>query len=207
MKNLFIALEGIDGSGKSTQVNLLKSRMEIEGHKVYTTFEPTDSPIGKMIRKAFSYDIVADERVIAGLFVADRLNHLLDTSNGILKKLEEGFTVITDRYYLSSYAYQGVHVDLNWVIQANSLSAQLLRPDINIFIDIDPEVGMNRIKNNRESLEIYENLEHQKKVKAKYYEAMELVKNSENIFITDGNRDPELVGLDIWDAVRKLELV
>ncbi|HAL81034.1 MAG TPA: dTMP kinase, partial [Mucilaginibacter sp.] len=112
-KNLFIALEGIDGSGKSTQVKLLTEKLEQAGHKVYTTCEPTDSPIGKIIRDIFTHKMEADHRTIAGLFVADRLDHLLNKTNGIIKKLEEGYTVITDRYYFSSYAYQSTHMDLD----------------------------------------------------------------------------------------------
>ena len=131
-KNLFIAFEGIDGSGKSTQVKLLTDSLKKAGHKVYSTFEPTDSPIGSVIRNIFKHRIEADHRVIAGLFVADRLDHLLNKTDGILKKLEEGYTVITDRYYFSSYAYHGTHMSLDWVIEANSLSADLLRPDLNI---------------------------------------------------------------------------
>ena len=144
-KNLFIAFEGIDGSGKSTQVKLLADTLEKEGHKVHVTCEPTGSPMGVLIRNAFSHKMEADHRVIAGLFIADRLDHLLNKTNGILKMLADGYTVITDRYYLSSYAYQGVHMPLDWVIQANSLSAELLRPDLNIFIDIAPEISMQRL--------------------------------------------------------------
>ncbi|WP_244228408.1 dTMP kinase [Mucilaginibacter kameinonensis] len=154
-KNLFIALEGIDGSGKSTQVKLLKKKLEGAGLKVYTTCEPTDSPIGKIIRDIFSGRMEADHRTIAGLFVADRLDHLLNKKNGILKMLEEGHTVITDRYYLSSYAYQSPHMDLDWVIQANSLSAELLRPDLNVYIDISAEISVARIAKGRETTELY----------------------------------------------------
>ncbi|MCK5371539.1 MAG: hypothetical protein KAQ62_23415, partial [Cyclobacteriaceae bacterium] len=71
-KNLFIAFEGIDGCGKSTQVKLLSGNLEKAGHKVYSTFEPTGSPIGSVIRDIFNHKIEADHRVIAGLFVADR---------------------------------------------------------------------------------------------------------------------------------------
>ena len=83
-KNLFIAFEGIDGSGKSTQLKLLKQKFEQAGSKVYTTAEPTESPIGKIIRDIFSHKMEADHRTIAGLFVADRLDHLLNKTNGIL---------------------------------------------------------------------------------------------------------------------------
>jgi len=203
-KNLFIAFEGIDGSGKSTQVKMLSDNLKKDGHKVYATFEPTDSPIGSVIRNIFKHRIEADHRTIAALFVADRLDHLLNKTNGILKKMEEGYTVITDRYYFSSYAYHGTHMPLDWVIEANSLSAELLRPDLNIYIDIAPETGMKRLNNGRSSIELYETNENLINVKDKYFEAMELLKFKENIFITDGNRSPELVAADIWKEVSQI---
>ena len=196
-KNLFIAFEGIDGSGKSTQLKLLAKYLTQQGHKVYTTFEPTDSRIGTMIRDIFNHRMEGDQRVIATLFAADRLHHLLNNTDGILKKLAEGYTVITDRYYLSSYAYHSVYVDMDWVIQANSMSADLLRPDLNIYIDISPEVSMERLRKGREAMEMYETLDHQVKVYQKYEEAMERVKNVEKIVRVDGNRDAEQIANDI----------
>jgi len=201
-KNLFIALEGIDGSGKSTQINLLKENLEKAGHKVYTTFEPTDGPIGKLIRDIFNHRMEADQRTIAALFVADRFEHILNKENGMLKKLEEGYTVITDRYYFSSYAYHGVHMPVDWVIQSNALAAGLLRPDLNVFIDIDPETSMERIRKGRNSLELFETLENQKKVRDKYFEVMERLKAEEKIFITNGNRPPEEIAEEIWKTVK-----
>lgn len=205
-KNLFIAFEGIDGSGKSTQVKLLTDSLKKSGHKVYSTCEPTDSPIGSVIRNIFKHRIEADHRVIAGLFVADRLDHLLNKTNGILKKLEEGYTVITDRYYFSSYAYQGVHMPLDWVIEANSLSADLLRPDLNIYIDVSPDISMKRLTNGRSSIELYETKENLRNVREKYLEAFEQLKFKENIFITDGNRSAELIASDIWNEVSQISV-
>ncbi|WKN30100.1 dTMP kinase [Porifericola rhodea] len=203
-KNLFIALEGIDGSGKSTQSQLLARQLQQAGHKVYTTFEPTDSPIGKMIRDIFSHRMEADHKVIAGLFVADRLHHLSNQEDGILKKLEEGYTVISDRYYLSSYAYHAAHMSMDWVINANSMAADLLRPDLNIYIDVDPETSMERINKGRSSTEMYETLDNLKNVKAKYFEAFEKVKHDENIYIINGNREEEEVAESIWQEVQKI---
>lgn len=203
-RNLFIALEGIDGSGKSTQVNLLKEILEKSGHKVYCTAEPTNSPIGTIIRNIFTHKMEADHRVIAGLFIADRLDHLLNKTDGILKKLAEGYTVITDRYYFSSYAYQGTHMPLEWVIEANSLSAELLKPDINIYIDITPELSISRLKKGRTSMELYETMSNLKDVRDKYKEAFNRLKSKENIFITDGNRDAEAIASDIWNKIRSL---
>src|SRR6266487_2221386 len=169
--NLFIALEGIDGSGKSTQMKLLSEKLTGIGHKVYTTFEPTDGPIGSIIRNILKGRIKADNRTIAGLFAADRLDHLLNDVNGIIKKLSEGYTVITDRYYFSSYAYHGTHMNMNWVIDTNAMSAEILRPDINIFIDVPPDICMRRLSDNRTMMELYETLENLHNVREKYLES------------------------------------
>jgi dTMP kinase len=203
-KNLFIALEGIDGSGKSTQTKLLTEQLTAGGHKVYSTFEPTNNQIGKLIRDILRGNAKADHRVIAGLFVADRLDHLLNEEYGIVKKLEEGYTVIMDRYLFSSYAYQGAHMNIDWVIQANAMSAEILRPDVNIFIDVSPEVSMHRVHTNRESVELFETLDSLKLVRSKYMEAFEKQKDVENIFSVDGDRTPDQIAKDIWQKVQTM---
>ena len=118
--------------------------------------------------------------------------------------MKEGFTVITDRYYFSSYAYHGTHMLLDWVIEANSLAAELLRPDLNIYIDISPEISMKRLGKGRNSMELYETNENLINVRAKYAEAIELLKFKEHIFTTDGNRSPDLVAADIWKEVSRM---
>jgi dTMP kinase len=200
-KNLFIAFEGIDGSGKSTQLKLLSEYLSNNGHKVYTTFEPTDSFIGSMIRKIFRHEVESDHRTIAALFAADRLDHILNKENGLLKKLEEGFTVLSDRYYFSSYAYHSVHMPMNWVIETNSLSAELLRPDLNIFIDVEPKTSMNRINENRESMELYETEDNLNKVRSLYFEAFDRMKDFENIVRVNGERSSEQVAQEIAEIV------
>jgi dTMP kinase len=201
-QGLFIAFEGIDGSGKSTQARLLADKLSLAGHRVYATFEPTDNRIGKIIRDVLKGNAVADERVIAGLFVADRLDHLLNHTYGLLKKLEEGFTVITDRYYFSSYAYHGTHMDMQWVIDANSMSASLLRPTVNLFIDVPTEVCMQRIQRNRQVVELYETLDNLKLVREKYMEAFAQLKDKEAIQFINGNQLPEQIAADIWMSVK-----
>lgn len=203
-KNLFLAFEGIDGSGKSTQSKLLEEKLMEKGLTIYHTTEPTDNPIGLMIRKIFKHEMEADHRTIAGLYVADRLDHLTNSKNGLLKKLEEGVTVITDRYYFSSYAYQGTHMPIDWVIAANSQSAALLRPDLNIFIDVSPEICMTRLTKNRTQIELYESLENLKNVRAKYIDAFEKLQHEEKIFIVDGNRTIKEIFADIWEKVSSM---
>jgi dTMP kinase len=202
-KALFIAFEGIDGSGKSTQVELLANYLNAKGLKVEVTAEPTKGPIGKIIRDIFNHKIEADERVIAGLFVADRLDHILNKSNGILKILEDGISVITDRYYLSSYAYHSVHMPMDWVIASNSMSADLLKPDITFYIDMSVEVSLQRLHQNRASIELYETEENLKNVSKKYDEAIEKIKSSQNIIRIDGNQSVEQISLIIQSEINK----
>jgi dTMP kinase len=200
-KNLFIAFEGIDGSGKSTQVKLLTERLRSTGKKVYETFEPTDSPIGSLIRNIFNHRLEADHLTIAGLFVADRLDHLLNRTNGVLKKLDEGFTVITDRYYFSSYAYHSVHMSMDWVIAANSKAAELLRPDLTVYIDMDPEISIQRLRKGRNLIELYETVDNLKAVKAKYEEAFQKLSSEEKVFKIDGNNSVDEISDLIWQEI------
>src|SRR5262245_7385827 len=168
-KNFFIAFEGLDGSGKTTQVKLLAEKLKEQGLKIYTTAEPTTSPIGQIIRDIFKHKMEADHRTIAALYAADRLDHITNKTDGILKKIEEGYSVITDRFYFSSYAYHGTHMDINWVISANSLSADLLRPDLKIATEMILEEIMKRRNTGIDSIELYECIENLKKVKEKYF--------------------------------------
>ena len=204
-KNVFIAFEGIDGSGKSTQVQKLSEWLIAHGHKVYITSEPTESPIGKMIRDIFNHRMEGDQRVIAALFAADRLNHLLHSQNGMIQKLKEGYTVITDRYYFSSYAYHTVHgIDMDWVIDLNRVSASLLKPDLNIYIDIAPEKSMERLVRGRTTMEMYETLDNLTAVHQTYSEAFHRMQDQENICFIDGNQSEEKVALDIQSQVKDL---
>ena len=203
-KPLFIAFEGIDGSGKSTQVKLLATYLRSMGHKVHVTFEPTDRPIGKMIREIFNHKMEADDRTIAGLFVADRLDHILNKDDGLLKMLTDGYFVITDRYYLSSYAYHGTHMPIDWVIGSNSLAADLLRPDINIYIDMPVEISMQRLTKNRKTTELYETADNLKKVSEKYREAIAKVKDKEKIFTVNGNQKIETIAEIIQTKIDEL---
>lgn len=202
-KGKFIAFEGIDGSGKSTQVKILNERMKKEGNYCYVTMEPTDSPIGSLIHQIMTGRIKADNRTIAALFVADRLDHLLNDLNGIVNKVNEGITVITDRYYFSSYAYQSVDVPLDWLIQANALSTGILRPAGHIFIDIDPDVAMERIVKNRFAKELFEERDRLVQVQKNYQEAFERLKSTEQVTVIDGNRSQEAVAQDVWNAAAR----
>ncbi len=201
-KGKFIAFEGIDGSGKSTQIHLLSNKLRDMGVYCYTTMEPTDSPIGSLIHQIMTGRIKTDNKVIAGLFVADRLDHLLNEVNGILPKILEGTTVITDRYYFSSYAYHSVDMPMDWVIQANTQSKEILQPTVTIFIDVNPDTAIERIAKNRFHQELFEKKSRLIKVREKYLEAFEKLKEEENYIIIDGNRPPHEIEEQIWNDVK-----
>lgn len=201
-KGQFIAFEGIDGSGKSTQIRLLAERLRQEGINCYATMEPTDSPIGSLIHQIMIGRIRTDNRVIAALFAADRLDHLTNEVDGILAKIEEGTTVLSDRYYFSSYAYHSVDMPMEQVIQANAQSAETLRPTVSIFIDVDPDTAMERIARNRSRQELFEKKSRLTAVRENYRKAFELLKNEETVITVDGNRSQEEIAAEIWEQVK-----
>jgi len=204
-KGRFVVFEGIDGSGKSTQIQNISKRLRAENLKVYTTFEPTDGPVGSLIRQMLSGEIATDQRTIASLFAADRTDHLMNSENGIKKKINQGETVLCDRYYFSSYAYHAQYIDMEWVIHANSLNAEILKPDLTIFIDVDPEICFKRIKLSRTDFEMYEQIDVMKNVRINYFKAFDRLKDSEKIAVVDGNTTPEKVEDSILNEISKLE--
>lgn len=196
-KGKFIAFEGIDGCGKSTQVRLLTEYLKKKGIPCYATMEPTDSPVGSLIHQIMTGRIQMDNKVMAALFVADRLDHLLNHVNGIAAKVREGTTVITDRYYFSSYAYQSVDMPMDWIIKANEQSSRILRPTVTVFIDTDPDVAMERIARNRFELELFEKKSRLIEVREKYLEAFEKLKDEEHVAVIDGNRSQQEIAEEI----------
>ncbi len=204
-KGRFIVFEGIDGSGKSTQIKSISKQLETQGLKIYTTFEPTDGPVGSLIRQMLSGEIATDQRTIASLFAADRTDHLTNQKNGIKQKVDQGGIVLCDRYYFSSYAYHAQYIDMEWVIHTNSLNAEILKPDLTIFIDVDPEICFKRIKLSRTDFEMYEQIDVMKNVRINYFKAFDRLKDSEKIAVVDGNTTPEKVEDSILNEISKLE--
>lgn len=203
-KGIFIAFEGIDGSGKSTQIQLLMKKIEEKSIRCYQTCEPSSGPIGSLTRQILTGRIKTDNRVIAAMFAADRLDHLLNPIDGIVSKIEEGIHVISDRYYFSSYAYHSVDVSMDWVIKTNEESAKVLRPDLTVFIDISAKEAMDRITKNRFHTELFEKESRLSKVRENYLKAFELMKEEEKVLIVDGTKTPQEIGNIIWQAVEPM---
>ena len=203
-KGRFIVIEGIDGSGKTTQIKKLSKRLEESGFKVYSTFEPTNGPVGSLIRQMLSGKVATDQRTIACLFAADRTDHLVNEVNGIRRKVDQGQVVLCDRYYFSSYAYHAQYIDMEWVIHANSLNAEILRPDLTVFIDVDPEKCFERIKKSRNNFEMYEKIDIMRKVRSNYLKAFEVLKGIEKIAVIDGNNTIKAVETEVLHEIKKI---
>jgi dTMP kinase len=159
-KGLFIVIEGLDGSGKSTQAKILVRKLR-QSHGAIYTAEPSHGKIGTFIRNRILY---GEKRpsisVEALLFAADRIDHI---QNEVQPTLDEGRLVVSDRYIYSSLAYQGsAGLNLEWIETVNQLA---LKPDLALFIDVDPEVVLKRLTRKKS---VMENLETQSKVREVY---------------------------------------
>lgn len=199
----FIVFEGIDGSGKSTQIQLLADRLRQKDITCYTTMEPTDSPIGSLVHQVMTGRVKTDNRVLAALCAADRLDHLLNDIDGIAEKTAAGVTVISDRYYFSSYAYQGMDMPMDWIIHANEQSSAILKPTVNIFIDIDADTAMERIRKNRFHQELFEKRNRLAQVRENYLQVFDRLKDTETVIIVDGTQTIEEISVQIWEEIRE----
>lgn len=137
-----LALEGLDGCGKSTQVEPLAEALRRAGHDVLTTREPTDGPHGRRIREmARSGESVAPEEELRW-FVEDRREHVAQV---LEPALAAGRVVLTDRYYLSSVAYQGAR-GLDWGAILADSEREFPAPDLALLFEIDPAAGLARVR-------------------------------------------------------------
>jgi dTMP kinase len=180
-KGAFICIEGLDGCGKTTQAKLLTKKLRKSHNAVYTA-EPSRGKIGTYIRERCLYGEKRLSSVIeALLFAADRIEHV---ENEVLPALNQGKLVISDRYLYSSLAYQGAAgLSLEWIEKINE---HALKPDLAIFIDVDPKTAMRRLKLKKS---VMENMETQQKVRGVY---LKFVAKGELVRL-DGNRAKDKV--------------
>jgi len=189
-KGFFICVEGLDGCGKTTQTKLLVRKLRKMGWDAVYTAEPSRGKIGQFIKK---YCLHGEKRtfpiVEALLFVADRFEHV---EREVIPALNEGKIVVSDRYVYSSLAYQGATgLDLKWIEMINE---HAIRPDLAIFVDVEPEAVIKRLKPKKS---VMENLETQRKVREVY---VKFVEKGELVRI-DGNKYTKEVADDILKVV------
>lgn len=198
----FIVFEGIDGAGKTTQIVRLSEYLASKGISCITTAEPTDSEGGRHIRRILSGEISATNEELATLFAKDREYHNTCVG-GIEQTLSDGVTVISDRYYYSSLAYQGADVGLDKVMALNIGNPHIRRPDLCIFLDLTPEQSLERIGvRDGEAREIFENTDTLRRTRAKFYEVFDILEaRGEKIVKIDASRSIDEIARDIAQAV------
>lgn len=190
---MFIAFEGLDGSGSSTQSRLLADRLEKNGKPSLLTKEPTsDTPVGKMIREILQHKWSASPEGLQLLFCADRAEHL---KNKIEPALQSGRVVISDRYLYSTLAYGGMSVDMDWL---KDLNKNFRLPDITFLFQLSPEECIKRIAGRGSDFELFEKSDKLEKIWGNYEK---IAAEFPNIRLVNANRPIEEISEEIWTVV------
>lgn len=190
-KGRLIAIEGLDGSGLTTQAGLLRNYFIQKGSDVLLTKEPTDGLIGGLIKSCLRKEWKTSPMTLQILYAADRAHHL-DTE--IMPALGSGKIVITDRYVLSSLAYGSMDVDLEVL---KKLNENFPKPGITVLIDNPPELCLERIRKSRHHIELFEEKKKLEKIRENYHSLKGCFPDT---FIVDGSRPAEKV----FEEVRKI---
>jgi dTMP kinase len=211
IEGLFIVLEGVDGAGTTTHTALLGQALRKKGLPITTTREPSDGPVGMLIRQILTGRVVvpgisgnrpSSWSTMALLFAADRLDHLEAT---IHPNLMDGVTVISDRYDFSSVAYQSVTagVDEDTVAWVRDINKHARRPDLTIVLDVEPSEAARRRKERSVGSEIYDDQDLQQLL-AEFYADIEKHFPDDNVVHLDAMRSVEEVAADVLIEVEKL---
>ena len=202
----FLVIEGIDGAGTTTQARLLGERLRAEGRTAHVTAEPSGGPVGALVRQVLTRRIVGrggadfDPAALALLFAADRLDH---HDVEIAPKLAEGVDVVSDRFTLSSLAYQGLALgDMAWV---EALNARAPAADLVVFLRVRADLALRRRRAASLDREIFEVSSFQRRVAESYERAIERLRARGDALVeVDGEEPVEAVAAAVWAAVRRV---
>ena len=202
MAGLLITVEGVEGSGKTTQCRLLAQWLGGLGHRVRETSEPDGSPIGAAIRAIFEQEGVALTALTeAFLFTAARQQHVTQVMR---PALEAGEIVLSDRYADATLAYQGYGrgLDHQTIRELNALATGGVLPDLTLVLDLDPAVGLKRLGTRR--LDVFEKLDlaFHRRVRQGYLESAREEKR--RVVVLDADGTLERVQADVRKAVAEL---
>ena len=199
----FFVIEGLDGSGKSTQVRRLAKWFSEKNKPCFMTRQPSDDKIGTLARSATYGAFPAENETLALLFAAEHYQHYREK---ISPALNRGEYVICDRYYYSNFVYQGVDSEiLQRIFAYNHAVMHVGKPDAVIFFDVSPEECMRRINENREQISIFEALDKLKTQHERYFALFERLRETENIIIIETeNRDENAVFDKLMNKIEPL---
>lgn len=170
----YIAIEGIDGVGKTTQVQLLKNWFESLGIPLFTTRELSDGLIGKFSRDLLQQGLYLPPRTLALLWASDT-QHNQEKPEGVVTHLKQGKYVLSDRCYLSAYTYLFPECEPDWISELHKFC---LIPDITILLDLVPEIALKRIKKRNEKLHEFETLASLVRIRENYLTLTKSLKNT-----------------------------
>ncbi|NPA58659.1 MAG: dTMP kinase [Aquificae bacterium] len=206
MEAVFIAFEGVEGAGKSTQAEMLYRYFREKNLPAVLTKEPGGTETGKKIREILLSPTEENFPPVAELFLyeADRSFHV---ENVIKPNLKKGNTVITDRYIYSTLAYQGYArgLDLELVDSLNRIATAGLEPDITFIIDIPVEEGLKRIKRYRERDRIErEEIQFHRRLREGF---LKIAQEKEKVYLIDGSKEQEEVFSQVLDILKKRHII
>ncbi len=182
----FIALEGMDGSGTTSQAHALAEALTARGHAVLVTCEPSGGAIGTLIRQRLrGADRPLEPQALALLFAADRLDHV---HTEVEPALADGKVVICDRYVISSWVYQSLECDAAWV---RTINARAPWPDLTLVVQVPPEVARRRRARRGGPAELYETEHLQARVADGY--AAVVAEGHRGVVSVDGTPEPTAV--------------
>ena len=190
-----MALEGLDGSGTSTQATALRNALQARGHTVHTTHEPSTGTIGMQARAMLGRtDAPPDPHLLALLFAADRLDHV---AQEIEPALQRGEVILCDRYVMSSWVYQALDCDAAWV---ESINARAPWPDLTLVLTVDAAEATRRVhaRTPEHAREIYETEAIQRRVASAYADA--LARELPGVVEIDGAQPIESVTAALLDV-------
>ena len=195
-----VAIEGLDGAGLTTQARRLVAYLEAHDHRAIYTCEPSDGPVGSLVRKLLATPEAVEHagglRTLSLLFAADRVDHF---HRVVGPALAAGITVVSDRWYHSSLAYQRTGVERDWIM---ALNRHARTPDVTIFLNASPEVGQQRRAAAARRQEYFHDLAVQREVAAGYRATiMELRQQGERIEIVDGEQREDAVAVAVLRAL------
>ncbi|HUI72972.1 MAG TPA: dTMP kinase [Spirochaetia bacterium] len=194
-RGTFIVFEGLDGAGTSTQIKKLHRYLSDAGVDVEDTQEPTSGPFGSLARQILTGRVEVDSYSLALAFAADRHDHLYNRTDGLEWSLQDGRTVLSDRYVLSSLAYQAsVGLDVDWIVGINK---GVIEPDYTIFIDTDVDVCMDRIVRRNAHYELFHEKQRLERVRDRYRRFLQDPELTGTVISVDGNGSEDSIFQEI----------
>jgi dTMP kinase len=200
----FVVLEGGDGSGTSTQLDQIRRRFAASPAlpPLHATFEPTEGPLGRLIREALGGRLSLTPETLARLFSADRQEHLYG-KGGIAERCGGGTLVISDRYVLSSLVYQGITCGNSL---PELLNAGFPLPELLLFFDLDPDIAVKRLET-RPGRDIFEYRDFQIRVRDGYLKLLPwCTEQGAAVACIDASQSPEEVAEAVWRVLEKMPI-